>query len=367
VPVPFVDIVRDHTPLVTELERVFREVVSSGAFVLGSEVRLFEQEFAAFHGVEHAVGVQSGTAALMAVLAALGIGPGDEVVTAANTFVATVEAIAALGATPVLVDVEPRSLTLDPGRLAQALGPRVRAVIPVHLFGQMADLAAIERVVAGRGLPIIEDACQAHGAALEGRLAGTVGRAGCFSFYPAKNLGALGEGGAVLTRDEELAERVRRFRNHGGIAKYEHLDFGLNARLDSMQAGFLRVKLPHLVGWNERRRAIASRYSEGLSGLPLTLPVELPGRRHVYHLYVVRSIEREALAAWLKQRGIATGVHYPDAIHRLPAFRDRVRIRGGLEVVEAACKEILSLPMFPSMSESEVDEVIQGVRSYFQH
>jgi dTDP-4-amino-4,6-dideoxygalactose transaminase len=366
VAVPFVDLVRDHGPLVPEFERVFRAVVTQGSFVLGPEVKLFEQEFAAWHGVEHAVAVQSGTAALMAALAALGVGSGDEVITAPNTFVATVEAIAALGATPVLVDVEPRTLTLDTERVAAALGPKVKAVIPVHLFGQMADLGVLEELLSARGVPFIEDACQAHGATLHERMAGSIGRAGCFSFYPAKNLGALGEGGAVLTRDAQIAERVRRFRNHGGIAKYEHLEFGLNARLDSMQAGFLRVKLPHLAGWNERRRAVAARYAEGLSGLPLTLPIELPGRRHVYHLYVVRTPKREELASWLKERGIATGVHYPEPIHRLPAFRDRVRVEGSLAVAERAAVEILSLPMFPSMTDSEVDEVIHGVRSYFR-
>ncbi len=363
--VPLADLRRDHAPLDDELRAVFERVLASGAFVLGPEVTRFEQDFATWLGVPHAVAVQSGTAALTAALAAIGVGRGDEVVAPASTFVATVGAIHALGATPAIADVEPSSLTLDPGRVDAAISPRTRAIVAVHLYGQMAELDAIQTIADKHGIPVVEDAAQAHGAALRGRRAGTLGRVGCFSFYPGKNLGALGEGGAVVTHDPDIAFAVRRYRNHGGIARYEHVTPGTNARLDSLQAGFLSVKLRHLGRWNARRRACAARYDAGLAGLPLKLPRSLPEREHVYHLYVVRTPDRDRLAAFLHDRGIATGIHYPAPVHMLPAFSGRVRRAGDLGVSEAASREVLSLPMFGTLRDDEVEQVVTAIREFF--
>ncbi len=363
--VPFVDLARDHAPLEQALRSAFDRALASSSFVFGPDVSGFEEAWARWLGVDHVVGVQSGTTALMAALSALGIGPGDEVITVANTFVATVGAIHAVGATPVLVDAEPSGLLLDPGRLEGAIGPRTRAIVPVHLYGQMADMDRILDIAARHSLRVVEDAAQAHGARLGASHAGTVGDAGCFSFYPGKNLGALGEGGAVVTGDPELAERVRKYRNHGGVAKHEHALPGINGRLEALQAAFLQVKLPALEEWNARRRSCAARYAEGLAGLPLELPTVLSGREHVFHLYVVRTPERDRLASWLGEHGVGWGIHYPEAAHRLAGFAGRVRPSGELSVSERLAGQVLSLPMFGTLRDDEVDEVVRIVHEYF--
>ncbi len=365
-PVPFTDLGRDHAPLRAELVAVFERVLDGGAFVLGPEVEEFERQFAQWLGVSDVVTVHSGTTALIAAFAALGVGHGDEVVTVANTFAATVGAVVAVGATPVVIDVDPATLLLDTTQLDRAMNGRTKVVVPVHLYGQVANMEEICDIANRHGAVVVEDAAQAHGATWHGRKAGALGRAACFSFYPGKNLGALGEAGAVATSDKALAQRLRRYRNHGGIAKYEHLEPGINGRLSSLQAGLLSVKLRYLDEWNACRRRCAARYLAGLTDLPLTLPSVVAPEAHVFHLFVIRTPLRDQLASHLRQRGIATGIHYPTAVHELPAFASRVMQACPTPVAEQAAREVLSLPMFGTMTDAEVDEVIAGVRSFFR-
>ena len=364
-PVPFVDLKAQHQPLREQFLGAITEVLDSGAFCLGPAVERFEQAWAAYCGARHAVAVQSGTAALQAALIAAGVGRGDEVVTAANTFVATVGAIHFVGARPVLVDMDPASYNLDPGRLEAAITERTRAIIPVHLYGQMADMDPILEIAAARGIPVIEDASQAHGARYKGKGAGTMGVAGCFSFYPGKNLGALGEGGAVVTDDDEAALTMRRFRNHGGVARYEHKIPGLNYRMHGFQGAALNVKLPHLDGWNERRREVARRYDAALAGTPLVLPRELPERRHIYHLYVVQVDDRDGFMAYLGEHGVASGIHYRQPCHLLEAYAHLGYGPGDFPAAEAASDRIVSLPMFPAMTDAQVDRVVEVIQGYF--
>jgi len=364
--VPFASTSRDHASLEAEFIHLLRGLLRDSAFVAGPAVAAFEHQLASWLGVPEVVTVQSGTTALIAALSALGIGRGDEVITVPNTFVATVGAIHAVGATPTLVDVEPEGLLMDPERLAGAVTPRTKAIIPVHLFGLAAQMDDILAVAERHGIPVVEDACQSIGATVNGTKTGNLGRAGCFSFYPGKNLGALGEGGAVVTSDAELARQVRRFRNHGGIAKYEHVIPGINGRLDTLQCGFLSIKLAHLDGWLDRRRACAARYVRGLEGLPLRLPAARPAAVHTYHLFVIRTPLRDALCRHLAQHGIGHGIHYPTPIHRLPAYEGLVQVPAPLHVAERACSEVLSLPMFGTMTDAEVDEVSECVRGFFE-
>ncbi len=341
-------------------------VLDSGGYVLGAEVEAFERAFAAYCGVAHAVGVGSGTDALILALRALDIGAGDEVVTVSHTAVATVAAVLAVGATPVLVDVEPDFYTLDPARLAPAVTPRSKAVIAVHLYGQAADMAAIGRIARAHGLPVIEDCAQAVGARFGERRVGAIGDIGCFSFYPTKNLGAIGDGGMVVTGDAELAAKLRRLRQYGWDERRETHHPGLNSRLDPLQAAILGVKLPALDADNTRRAAIARRYDAALAGLPLTPPPVRPQTRHAYHLYVAAGADRTGLAAHLAQRGIGTAVHYPVPVHRQKGYAARVRVpREGLPVTERLVERIVSLPMFPELDDGEVARVIEAVRSFF--
>jgi dTDP-4-amino-4,6-dideoxygalactose transaminase len=329
-------------------------VVSRGWFVLGPEVERFEAAFAEASGAAHAIGVGNGTDALMLILRALGIGDGDEVITTPLSAAYTALAITMVGATPVFVDVDASRLTIDPNQVAAAVGPRTRAILPVHLYGQAADLAAIERVASAHHLAIVEDCCQAHLATAAGRPVGTIGVAGAFSFYPTKNLGALGDGGAVITNDAALASRIRRLRNGGQTDRYHHLELGVNSRLDEMQAAVLLARLPHLGGWTARRRRLAERYRRALAGGPLTPPTECdPG--HVYHLFVARVRDRSMLQARLTAEGIDTLVHYPIPIPRQPAFA-RYSARE-CPVAVQACNDILSLPLHPRMTDEDVDAV----------
>lgn len=355
--VPFVDLKLLHSEMEDGLREVFARVLRNSSFVLGPEVEQFEQEFAAYCGVQHCVAVNTGTAALHITLAALGIGPGDEVITVPHTFIATAEAITACGATPVFVDIDPVSFCMDPNKLEAAITSRTRAIIPVHLYGQTADMDAILAIANAHHLPVVEDACQAHGAEYKGRKAGSLGVAGCFSFYPGKNLGALGEGGAVTTNEPELAQQLRMWRDHGSRKKYEHAFSGLNMRMEGIQGGVLSLKLKCLDKWNHQRRDAATHYGKLLSGGAVTLPTELSYGRHVYHLYVVRTADRDQLRQQLAEAGIETGLHYPIPLHLQEAFRYLGHQQGDFPVTEKVKDEILSLPMYPGISADAITHV----------
>ena len=333
-------------------------------WVLGRELELFEHEFAHYCGVGHAVGTDSGLSALELIMRAAGIGPGDEVITAANTFIATVLAISHAGAWPVLVDIDPRTDNLDPALLEHAITPRTKAVIPVHLYGHPAEMDAIRTVAARHGLLVIEDACQAHGARYRGRPAGSLGDAGAFSFYPAKNLGAFGDGGAVVTDDPELAEAVRTLRDYGQRRKYDHVVKGFNRRLDTLHAAVLRIKLRHLEGWNDRRRRHAASYTELLEGTGVSAPQVVDGVDPVWHLYVIRTSGRDALRSALAEHGIQTGIHYPVPVHLQRAYADLQRGRGSFPVTELHAGEVVSLPMYPELPDEHIDYVATTIREH---
>ena len=358
--VPFLDLSRQVDSMREEIDAALAGVLEGGQFVFGSPVDEFETAFARFCGAHHAVGVASGTDAVAIALEAVGVAPGDEVVTAANTCVPTVAAIEAAGAVPVLVDVEPKTLTMDPRALAQACTARTRAIVPVHLYGQCADMEPIVDFARERNLRVVEDAAQAHGAGYGGRRAGTLADAAAFSFYPTKNLGALGDAGAVVTDNEDIAEQARLLRNYGERARYDSIRRGRNSRLDTLQAAVLLAKLPRLEDWTARRRALAQRYVDALTDCGLGLPLEADGRAHAYHLFVVRTPERERLMAMLAMLGIATLVHYPRPVHGHPAYAHLER-HGLLGESEAASREILSLPLFPELMDVEADAVLSAV------
>ena len=357
------DIADQHAGIRAELAAAFERVVRSGWFILGDEVAAFEKEFAAWVGVQHCLGVASGTDALTLALRALQIGPGDEVVTVSHTAVATVAAIALTGATPVLVDIDGQSYTMDPAAAEAAITARTKAIVPVHIYGQMADMDALMNIAQRHGLAVVEDCAQAHGAMYRGRAAGSIGAAAAFSFYPTKNLGALGDGGAVVTNDAALAERVRLLRQYGWQERYVSNVAGMNSRLDELQAALLRVKLPHLRGWNATRRAHAKRYGELLRGV--TVPQEIAGRSHVYHLYVARVARRDAVLAQLRARGIGCAIHYPRAVHQQPAYR-ALTPPDGLPVTERAVAEIISLPIYPELRPDQIAEVVAQVNAVVQ-
>jgi len=345
-----------------ELDEAFDRVVSSGRLILGREVAAFEEEFAAYCGVAHCVSVGNGLDALAIALKAQGVRPGDEVIVPGHTFIASWLAVSQIGAVPIGADVDPNSFNLDPDGLAAAITPRTVAIMPVHLYGNPAAMDEINRVAARHGLFVLEDAAQAHGVRYRSRPAGSLGHAAGFSFYPTKNLGALGDGGAIVTNDSGLAERARQYRNYGSSAKYVHDIAGANSRLDELQAAFLRVGLRRLDEENARRREIAAAYRERLAGIEgLLLPAIERDREHVHHLFVVRSPQRDALAAGLAARGIATMVHYPRPPHLQPAFAGAAR-RVPLPVSEALAGEVLSLPLWPAMSEIELDYIAAAVR-----
>jgi dTDP-4-amino-4,6-dideoxygalactose transaminase len=356
----FVDLKSQYDAVAPELDAAIAGVIRRSAFIGGEETDAFERWFAKYCGVAGAVGVSSGTAALALTLEALGVGPGDEVITAANTFIATVATIVQRGATPVLVDVDERTSNLDPARLARAITPRTKAIMPVHLYGAPADLDAIAAVV--RGIPIVEDACQAHGARYRGRRIGSIGVTGCFSFYPAKNLGAFGDGGLITSDNEALVAKLKLLRDHGRISKYEHALFGHTARLDNLQSAILHVQARKLDEWNERRREIAARYGESLAGCGVALPEHVDGAEPVYHLFVIRSPHRDAIRDALAARGVGTGIHYPIPIHLQPACRDLGFRAGDFPVSERLASEVLSLPMHPFLSDADVDYVSSLVR-----
>jgi dTDP-4-amino-4,6-dideoxygalactose transaminase len=348
------------------IQSAINRVLNSGTYILGAEVEAFERAFAEYCGGGHGMGVASGTDALILALKALGIGPGDEVITVSHTALATVAAILAVGAAPVLVDVDEIYLTLDPAVLDRAATPRSKAVIAVHLYGQAADLDPILGFTRKHDLGLIEDCAQACGGRYRGRRLGSIGDIGCFSFYPTKNLGAIGDGGLVLVREPKIAERVRRLRQYGWDDARQTREPGLNSRLDPLQAAVLHAKLPHLDEGNARRATIAQRYARGLQELPVTTPKERAYAQHVYHLYVIASGRRDALMRYLAEHQIGCAVHYPAPVHRQHGYADRAILPpGGLPVTERICQQILSLPIYPELSDSEVDSVIATIRGFF--
>lgn len=361
--IPVMKIDRSTDPdLTAELLEVVEQVASRGAFTGGHEVEAFEEEFAAYCGIEHALGLASGTDALALAFRGLGIGPGDEVIVPANSFIATAEAVTMAGATPKLVDVDPNTHLLTAAAVRAAIGPRTRAVAPVHLMGSVVDMDPILEVARAAGLFVVEDCAQAHGAWYRGRRVGTLGDAGCFSFYPTKNLGGWGDGGAVVTADPEVADRIRLLRSHGERPRYHHMVPGLTCRLDALQAAVLRVKLRRLDGWNDDRRRLGALLRTGLAGTSVELPE--PGADHVFHLFVVRTAERDALRRTLEARGVATAVHYPIPIHRTQAYADLGHQEGSLPAAERLAEQICTLPLFPSMSDEEAGTVIESIEHY---
>jgi len=360
--VKFVDLHAMHAPLMDEFRQVFERVLENSSFILGSEVSRFEQAFAQYVGVDHAIAVSNGTVALELALLGMGVGPGDEVITVPNTFIATAEAVSAVGARPVFVDVDPVSYNMDPTLVERAITPRTRLILPVHLYGQAADMEPLLEIAARHGLKVLEDACQAHGAEYKGKKAGSLGAAGCFSFYPGKNLGALGEGGAVVTSDAALATKMKVLRDHGSQQKYVHSVPGYNYRLEGLQGGFLAVKLPHLDGWNDRRRQAAEHYDNLLAGNGIITPVEMPYAHHVYHLYVIQADDREQLRKDLNAAGVETGLHYPGPLHLQEAYKSLGYKQGDFPVCERLADRILSLPMFPDISREQVEYVASVIK-----
>jgi dTDP-3-amino-3,4,6-trideoxy-alpha-D-glucose transaminase len=357
--IPFLSLTPDDD--VGAIHEAISRVIRRGWFVLGPEVERFEAEFAQAMGASYAVGTGNGTDALALILRALGIGPGDEVITTTLSAAYTALAVVMVGARPVFADIDPDRLTIDPQQIACAIGPRTRAVLPVHLYGQPADMTAIEHLAARHGLAIVEDCCQAHGATAGGRPVGTMGVAGAFSFYPTKNLGALGDAGAVVTNDRALADRIRRLRNGGQSDRYHHQEVGVNSRLDELQAAILLARLPRLPQWNTRRRALAARYRGALKGGAVVVPRELDSG-HVYHLFVVRTADRDGLQAHLADRGIETLIHYPLPISRQPAFSNFAP--NECPVADRVSNEILSLPLHPRLTDTHVDEVAAAVERF---
>jgi len=355
-----------HRPLESALLDEIAQLLRSGAFTNGPAVARFEEDFAAYCGVDHCVGVGSGLDALRLGLLATGIEAGAEVVVPAATFVATLEAVTQAGAVPVVVDVTEDDYCIDAAAVAAAVGPRTHAVMPVHLYGQLADMRELHRVAEGAGVAIIEDACQAHGAMRDGDTAGASGVAAAFSFYPGKNLGAAGDAGAIVTRDAEVAARVRALREHGQTAKYVHACEGWTSRLDTIQAIVLSHKLPELENWNRQRREAAAVYTHELAGVgDLRLPPVARGSFPVWHLYVVRTSDPEALANWLRERGIGTGRHYPIPVHLTDAYASLGHRAGEFPVAEALARECLSLPIFPGMTEQQLADVSEAVKTFF--
>lgn len=363
--IPLVDLKAGFAPIKNEVMKAIEDVLSGMNLYIGPNCRELEEEFAAYCGSKYAIGVGSGTEAIQFALLACGVEPGDEVITSPHTFFATAEAIACIGARPVFVDIDPVTYNLDPSQAEKKITRKTKAIIPVHMYGQMADMEPIMDIAARNGLHVVEDSCQAHGALYKGKKAGSVGSAGCFSFYFTKNLGCYGEGGMVITNDERIAEQARLYRNHGHKSKYEHSVIGYNGRLDEIQAAILRIRLRRLDEYNRLRREKAALYDSMLKDLPLVLPAEAPGRMHVYHLYVIRSQKRESLLEYLNKNGIGTGIHYKNPIHLQEAVSGLGYRKGDFPKVEKACDEILSLPIYPELSGQDQSFVSEKIRDFY--
>lgn len=364
--IPMVDLQRQYQTLRPEIDAILQEVLAGARFILGPNVQALEQELARYLGVEHAVTCASGTDALHLALAAAGIGAGDEVITTPFTFVATAEAIRYVGADPVFVDIDPHTFNIDPERVEAAITERTRAILPVHLFGQPADLPRLQSIAAAHKLMIIEDCAQSFGATVSGAQTGADNAFGCFSFFPSKNLGAFGDGGLVTTNCPSSAEALRRLRNHGSSRRYYHDEIGYNSRLDEMQAAILRIKLPHIDTYNAERRRVAARYREGLTGLPLEPPQEDGIGRHVYHQYTLLSDHRETIMAALNEAGIANAIYYPVPLHRQQAFADLANPPTALPVAESVAARCLSLPIHPELEDTTIDWICTRIREALQ-
>jgi len=364
--IPFIDLSCQHRPLEAELERVFTEVLRGSQYILGPALSRFEEQMARLHGVRHAIGVASGTDALLLGLLGAGVRPGDEVITTPFTFVATAEVIEHAGARPVFVDIDEATFNLDPAQIEARVTERTRAIIPVHLYGLACDMGAIGRIAGRNKLKVVEDCAQATGSRWAGRLVGGIGDAGAFSFFPTKNLGAIGDGGMVLTDNETLAEKVRMLRGHGAKVRDHYELLGYNSRLDSLQAAVLSVKLPLLERWNEQRRANAGRYRELLAGVDeIALPVEPPGARHSYNQFTILTSRRDALRAHLQERGVPTMVYYPKALHQQPVFAGLGYATGDFPVTERIQEQVLSLPIFPGLTGEQIETVAAAIKGFF--
>jgi len=365
--IPFLNFKKKYALNRKAIDAAIQRVLDHGQFILGPELESFEREFAEFIGVRHAVGVNSGTDALILALRALGIGPGDEVITVANTFIATAVAIDAVGAVPVFVDIDPATHTMDASLIERAITKRTAAILPVHLYGYPADMTTIMRIARKHRLKVVEDACQAHGARLKGRAVGSFGDIGCFSFYPTKNMGAFGDAGAITTDDTELAARIRALRNYGEAKKYVSEILGINSRLDELQAALLRWSLKKLPSWDRTRERLASRYAKNLRGLPVIMPVfGDKSHRRAWHLFIIRAPRRDELKAYLASRGIGTMIHYPTPIYAQPAFARLHAKAVDYPETARAVGEILSLPLYPELSLAEVDTVSRAISEFYR-
>jgi len=362
--VPFVDLLAQYRSLQSEIDRAMAEVIGQSAYIRGPALAAFEREFAAAVGARHAIGVASGTDALNLAVRVLGLGPGDEAITVPNTWISTVFAVSHVGARPAFVDIDPATGQMDPDKLERALTPRTKAVLPVHMFGHPAPMDRIMALCRPRGIAVIEDIAQAPLAEVGGRKVGSFGDLACYSFYPSKNLGCYGDGGAVTVNDDVLAEKIRRLADYGQRERYHHEAVGWNSRLDTLQAAILRAKLPHLPRWNEARRARARRYGELLAGLPVRLPREAPWARAVYHLYVVEVDRRDECLAFLRNRGVMAQVHYPTCVHLQPCYADLGHRPGDFPAAEAAKDRMLSLPMYPELTEDQMKTVADALAAF---
>jgi len=367
--IPLVDLHAQYETIKPEIDAAIQRTIDRTAFILGPEAKQFEENFAQFVGVKHAIGLDSGTAALHLAMMALNIGAGDEVITTAHTFIATSEPIALLGARPVFVDIDSRTYNLDPQKLEAAITPRTKAIIPVHLYGQPAEMDAIMDIARKHNIPVIEDAAQAHGATYHNRNVGTMGLMTCFSFYPGKNLGAYGDAGALVTNDDELNDKIRMLRDHGRTSKYEHEISGYGFRLDGIQGAVLDVKLKHLPQWNEARRAHADYYTELLSNVDASIvtPYEPAHVKAVYHLYVIRTRQRDELLQYLKERDIEAGIHYPVPLHLQPVYKNLGYQQGAFPATEQAAQEILSLPIYPELTHAQMERVVETMREFYRN
>lgn len=367
--IPLVDLKAQYETIKPEIDAAIQRTIDRTAFILGPEAKQFEEHFAEFCGVKHAIGLDSGTAALHLALIALGVGAGDEVITTTHTFVATAEPVSLQGARPVFVDIDPRTYNMDPAQLEAAITPRTRAIIPVHLYGQPAEMDAVLEIARRHKIPVIEDAAQAHGATYRGKRAGSMGTVACFSFYPGKNLGAYGDAGALVTNDDELAGRIRMLRDHGRTSKYEHELTGYGYRLDGIQGAILDAKLKHLPEWNKQRRAHADYYTELLTNLDdsIVLPYEPAHIKGVYHLFVIRTRGRDELLKCLKTQEIEAGIHYPVPLHLQPVYRDLGYARGAFPEAERAAGEILSLPLYPELTHGQMERVVETMRDFYRN
>lgn len=361
-PIPFLDLQAQYRSIKPEVDEAIQRVLDTSAYVLGPAVESFERDFAEYCGASHCIALNSGTAALALLMQANDIGKDDEVITVANTFFASAEAVSEIGATPVLVDCDEESALIDPALIEAAITPKTKAIIPVHLYGQCADMDHINEIARRHNVLVFEDACQAHGAMYKGKRAGSLADGAAFSFYPGKNLGAYGDGGAVTTNDAAVAEKIRMLRDHGCKKKYHHDLIGWNERMDGIQGAVLGIKLPHLDGWNAKRKANAALYRRLLNGVVPMITEQSYGES-VYHLFVIRTTKREALQAYLQERGIASGIHYPIPVHLQPAYEGYWK-QGDFPVSEKLAQEILSLPMFPELREGQIEEVCEAVKGF---